>query len=151
MSNWTFDVETISKEIVLRNGKVRNVELEDLNESEIRLRSNLVVDPQASKGRGRGANSGIRLDKQRAYDFNHCVKGWDLKYSDLKKSIEEDGPEDCVLPLEPAVFAKLPGYISNQINDHIQDVNSVPEDEYAEPEDGDEDGPPLRLVEEDPT
>jgi hypothetical protein len=107
------DGEYFRRDIIFRDGDTEWVELAEMSEEQIRHRSNMIIDP--STGR-RGGGSGIRLDRQRVYDFKVSIKDWSFE--------DENGK----LPIEEKTFKRFKGYITEQIADHIRDLNALPED-----------------------
>lgn len=103
-----------AREVKLRDGDSLNVYLQEMSEAQVRARSNQIMDASGNKG---NANRSFRLDKQRLYDFIVSIKDWDFVY--------EDGTK---LEINEKSFNKLAGYIGNQINDHITELNGLPED-----------------------
>lgn len=122
------------REVKLRSGKSLHVFLQEMSEAQQRFRGNLVMDPVTGRGKGGG---GIRLDRQRLYDFKSSVKDWDfLDTGGQKLSINEEA------------FNRLSGSIGNQIAEHIRELNDLPDDM---PEETDDKGNVTQEEQENPT
>lgn len=133
MSRFFIDDELHEREIVMRDGDTEKVYLAEMSEDQLRYRGNLILDPVSGR---RNTGSNIRLDRQRMFDFKVSIKDW---------TFEEDGQK---LPIEDKTFKRFKGYITEQIADHIRDLNALPEDI---PEVKGDDGEVEQEAEENPT
>ena len=117
--------------------------LREMPENQRRRRGNTVIDQASTRG-GRGGTR-IRLDRQRRFDWDQSLIRWDFTTDGFEP--EEDGSN--ALPMNQETIGELPGYISEQIQTHIDELNEEPGDDedYTENEYGEQ----VKRVVEHPT
>lgn len=97
-----------------------SVGLREMTERERKSRENKLLDPMT--GRGRKGTPGLRLDRQRAFDFETCLVDWDL-------TDDETGEK---IPVSKDVLNLLPSSLTDRIYEHIREMNELPEDDEIE-------------------
>lgn len=138
MSKYKSDEKPHELQLRFRDGSVDLLQIREMSETDFRKRQNAVV---GNIGR-RGSNSQgrqLRLDKQRDYDFKASIVGWFAEDENGKHT----KPVDF---MAKGFFEELPSYITFQLSEFIDNLNSSPEDEVEVDEETGEE-----IVKEDPT
>lgn len=150
------------REVEARSGRKENVYLREFSEMDVRRRQKILTQSKVDRKRNQGGGDmQFHIERLREHDFENGIIRWDftrLKRDEFgnpiikKEPVYETDPETGEpllengekiekeppeferepLPLTKQSLEKLPQLIADQIDDHIREVNGLPEDASEE-------------------
>lgn len=142
MSLFQVSDEKYEREVTARDGSKWHIWLREMSADDADNKLAKMIQFRNAKGDANSAR--VDMKKSRRYEIAQSLVDWD--FTTDGKALKKDGANK--LEISPFTISRLPESIYDQINDHIRELNELPEDADDE---YDENGDVVAEGEENPT